>query len=180
MAACLCIWVSSFRVPLYLAPLKNQSPIPYVAISKMHDQYSRHLCLGRNPRLELPRDAIAIAAENDLVAYIFAYSVKRSLQSKKKSKYLQRRLGMRGIIRIWGISKVNQYKCIRTVSGKVERFRFIMFQHKTHGTGELIHSGVSCMELYEVGLNRFRYYNDCAIVDMKSVGCLVVQCGRPI
>ena len=102
IAAHLCIRVSSFRVPLYLAPLKNQSLIPYVAIGRMHDQYSRHLCLGHNPRLELPRDAIAIAAENNLVAYIFACSVKRSLQLKKNARYLQRCLGTRGVSPVYG------------------------------------------------------------------------------
>ena len=98
----LCIQVSSFRVSLYLAPLKNHCLMPYIAIGKMHNRYNRRLCLGCNSQLELPRDAIAIAADNDLVVYIFACSVKWSLQSKKNPRYLQRRLEMRGVSPIYG------------------------------------------------------------------------------
>ena len=102
MTAWLCIQVSSLRVPLYLAPLKNQSLMLYIAIGNMQDQYSRCLCLGHSPQVELPKEAMAIAAENNFVAYIFMCPINRSLESKKKPRYLQRCLGMRGVSHMYG------------------------------------------------------------------------------
>ena len=63
-----CIEVRDLRVPAILAPLKNHSLWPYVAIGRTHALYRTRLLWGDNPRVELPNILMAVTVVRALVA----------------------------------------------------------------------------------------------------------------